>query len=273
MAPGDLFARPAPAGLSCQRWRDRRAAFRPSGELFDTRRADVQPIDEATAKAFVLRHHYSASYPAARFRAGLFTAAGLVGVAVFSVPMNQRTIPHYFDGLAPNDGVELGRLVLLDDVAANAESWFMARSFRLLRAQLGVAGVVSYSDPVARVDAAGALVKPGHVGIVYQALNAAYRGRGAARTLLLARDGRVLSQRTLSKLRGEERGDAYAYAQLRAMGAPERAPFESGAAYVRRALSAGGFRAARHPGNHAYTWWLGERRAAPAVPALPYPKH
>jgi hypothetical protein len=33
------------------------------------------------------------------------------------------------------EAVELGRLVLLDDVPANGESWFIARAFELLRAR------------------------------------------------------------------------------------------------------------------------------------------
>jgi hypothetical protein len=258
---------------SCQRWRDRRAAFRPAGELFDPKRAHVDQIDERTAKAFVLRHHYAASYPAARFRAGLFwkpsscSAAVLAGVAVFSVPMNQRAVPHYFDGLEPNAGVELGRLVLLDDVPANGESYFVARAFRLVRQAIGVQAVLSYSDPVPRISLAGAVVKPGHVGTVYQALNAAYRGRSSARTMLLAADGRAVSHRALSKLRADDRGAGYAYAQLRELGAPARNPLESGAAYVARAIA--GFRTQRHPGNHVYAWRLDGRRPAGG---LPYPK-
>lgn len=260
----------------CQRWRARRASYRPAGEVFDPSRASVHAIDDdSSVKRFVITHHYSASYPAARFRAGLFVKGRfareqLVGVAVFSVPMNQRCVPHYFPGIEPNAGVELGRLVLLDEVAANAESWFSARAFRLVRDELGVSAVVSYSDPHERLDAAGNVVKPGHVGIVYQALNAAYRGRSAARTLLVSADGRTVSQRALSKLRTDDRGAAYAYAQLRSMGAPEREPFESGEAFVRRAAAS--FRSVRHPGNHAYTWWLGSKASAPTVQRMPYPK-
>lgn len=87
---------------SCQRWRNGRARYRPAGEVFETMRAGVHEIDELTAKAFVTGHHYSASYPAARFRAGLFVherlrVERLVGVAVFSVPMSQGVIPHHFD--------------------------------------------------------------------------------------------------------------------------------------------------------------------------------
>jgi hypothetical protein len=262
----------------CQRWRNGRARYRPAGEVFDTARASVQAIDESTAKAFTVAHHYAASYPAARFRAGLFVQGrtsreSLVGVAVFSVPMSQGVIPRWFAGLRPAEGVELGRLVLLDDVASNAESWFVARAFKLLREKFAaVNGVLSYCDPVERVNAAGELVKRGHVGTVYQALNAAYLGRAAPRTMILSRDGRVFSQRALSKLRNGEVGEAYAYQQLRSLGAPERRPFEGGKEFAKRALREGGFRAVRHPGNHTYAWWLGERRARPAWEPMAYPK-
>ena len=102
------------------------------GELFDSRWAAFVPLDETRAKAFVVKHHYSGSYPAARFRAGVvikqpFQPERLYGVGVFSVPMNQAVIPAYFDGLLPNQGVELGRFVLLDELTANAESWALAR--------------------------------------------------------------------------------------------------------------------------------------------------
>ncbi len=263
---------------ACQRWRNGHARYRPAGEVFDQSRATVYEIGEEQAKRFTIEHHYAGSYPAARKRAGLFVKnrfmrEELVGVAVFSVPMSQGVIPHHFPGLDARRGVELGRLVLLDEIAANAESWFVARAFRLVRATLPeVDGVLSYSDPVERVDAAGNLVKPGHIGIVYQALNAVYLGRARGGTMILARDGRIVSRRALSKLRNDECGAAYAYEQLRRMGAPERQPFEDPKAYAERALREGGFRKVRHPGNHTYVWWLGDRRKRPAWQALPYPK-
>lgn len=262
---------------SCQRWRDRRASYRPAGELFDTARAEVQTIYESDAKRFVIRHHYAASYPAARYRVGLFIKRSfhveqLAGVAVFSVPMSPHIIPRYFGGISHLHGVELGRLVLLDEVPANAESWFVARAFRRLRADLPtVDGVLAYSDPLERIAADGSLVKRGHIGTVYQALNASYLGLSRAQSIIIAPDGRIVSRRALSKLRNDECGAAYAYEQLRSMGAPARRPLESGTAYARRAL-AHGFRRERHPGNHTYTWWIGSRRLRPVRDSLSYPK-
>ena len=264
---------------TCQRWRARRDAFRPSAEPIDPRAFGVEPIDERAAKAFVVEHHYSASYPASRLRVGLFRSRSfarpeLVGVAVFSVPMHPTVLPAYVDGLAPSAGIELGRFVLLDDVAGNGETWFLARAFGVLRVELpDVRALLSFSDPVRRTATDGRVVLPGHVGTIYQAHNGRYVGRSKSKTLHVAGDGRVVSARSISKIRNEERGAAYAYRQLVDMGAPARRVGEDPGEYVRRALLEGPFRRVRHPGNHAYLWPIGDARIARAFPpALPYPK-
>ena len=244
----------------CQRWRNRRVSYRPAGEVFDPRWACVEAIDEAAAKTFVLRHHYSGSYPAARFRAGLFIKEPfrkevLSGVGVFSVPMNQKVIPAYFEGLAPNAGVELGRFALIDSVAANGESWSLSRMKKLLcKALPEVRGVIAYCDPLERRDADGNLVKRGHVGTVYRATNSAFRGRSSARTLWLAPSGECLADRMLSKIRLEEVGQGYAMEKLRTLGAPAANFAERGVDYVTRLKSCGWLKPMRHPGNLAFTW-------------------
>ena len=54
----------------CQRWRDRRGSYRPAGEPIDPSRYEVVALDDdARARAFVERHHYSGSLPAAVVRA------------------------------------------------------------------------------------------------------------------------------------------------------------------------------------------------------------
>jgi len=229
------------------------------------------------AKAFVVRHHYSASYPAARFRAGLFRRRDfarpeLVGVIVFSVPMNARTVPRYL-GVEPSEGVELGRLVLLDDVEANGESWAVACAFKLLReAKPEIRAVVSYSDPFPRRTDEGVIVMPGHQGLVYQASNARHLGRSKSETLWRTPDWRIVSRRALSKIRNDETGAAYAYRTLLAMGAPPRRMMEEGADYVTRALSEGPFTRVRHPGNFVYAFGLDKRTRTALPPGLPYPK-
>lgn len=254
----------------CQRWRKGRESYRPRGEPIDTTKYGVEKIDRDTAKEFVVAHHYEHSFPAQRSCHGLFRAgAGLVGVAVFSQPMNVATLPKY---LNPAVGAELGRLVLLDDVPANGESWFLGRCFRALRTRPDdFGGIVSFSDPVQRTSEAGHVVKPGHFGTIYQAFNGRYVGRGKPGTLILDPAGRVVSARGLAKLRNGERGDAAVYARLIAAGAPKRRAGEKATAYVKRALATGPFRRLKHPGNFAYVWSLRDDIEIKLAPK-PYPK-
>lgn len=260
---------------ACQRWRRRRDSYRPAGEPIDPSAYGVEVLDEAPAKVFVVEHHYAASYPAARFRAGLFRARRfsrpeLVGVAVFSVPMQPAAVRRHA-GLEPAAGVELGRFVLLDDVPANGETWFLARAFRLLRAEKpDVRAVLSYSDPLPRTAADGRLVKPGHLGTIYRAFNGRHVGRSSRRVLLLDRDGRAVSGRSLSKIRRGERGAEAAIRSLVAAGAPPRRPHEDGAAYVTRALADGSFRRMPHPGNLAYVWAFDAGARATLPPPVPF---
>lgn len=260
----------------CQRFEQRRERYRPAGEVIDVERYEVEPIEELVAKRFIVSHHYSASYPAACVRAGLYRrtlghARELVGVAVFSVPPQPRALPRW---TGTDDALELGRLVLLHDVPGNGESWFLSGAFRVLTSERpGLRAVLSYSDPMVRRTADGELVTPGHVGVIYQAHNGRYVGRSEARWCWFDRAGRIVSRRALSKVRGDERGAASAYAALVAQGAPERRALEDGAAWVARALVEAPWTRVRHPGNLAYVWPIGsdrKRTAAGFPPALPY---
>lgn len=252
-----------------QRWLGGRACYRPAGETINAREYDVAEIAEADAKAFVTEHHYSRTYPAARFRHGLYRRGELVGVSVFSHPCRDQVLTRVFPGPA-RAAVELGRFVLLDEVPGNGETWFLARCFDLLRAAT-IRGVVSFSDPVPRTAADGRLVFPGHIGTIYQAHNATYTGRGAAGVLHILPDGRAFSRRALQKIRNLESGWVYAARQLEAAGA---APVPSDVDAVPAWLAASlprVTRRLRHPGNHRYAWPL-DRRQAVALERSAYPK-
>ena len=252
-----------------QRWRERESRWAPHHTLFDPTLHEVVEIGERTAKDFVKTHHYSGTYPAARFRAGLYKGDQLMGVAVFSVPCNQRTLMRYVDLENPNQGVELGRLVLLDEAAYNAETWFLSRAFKLMRKAIGARFCLSFSDPVERYTSEGNLVKPGHIGQIYQALNASFYGRASKATMLLLPDGRVINPRTLGKVRREESGIDYAVKQLVQGGAPPPELEESGAAYVERITPL--FKKLRHPGNLSYGWCF-DKHLKEHLNTLPYLK-
>ena len=243
-----------PPGV-CLRWRERRGSYRVAGEVENVSRLTVDPIDRVRAKRFGVREHYSGTFPAERVSVGLFRGIRLVGVAVFAEPAQRRTIPRWAPGARL--GVILSRFVLLDELAANAETWFLARAFRALRRELaGVGAVVSYSDPVLRRSSDGSLVLPGHVGTIYQGFNGRYLGRSGAETETIAPDGTIVDRRGLSKVRNGERSDAHVVDRLVALGAPGPRPFEDPRAYIARALEDGPFRRVRHPGKHVYAWSL-----------------
>ena len=254
----------------CQRWRAGRASYRPAGEPIDPRRYEVAAIDgDATPRAFVKAHHYAASYPAARFRFGLYRRGELAGVAVFSHPCNDAVL-----ACLPGERgerTELGRFVLLDDVPANGESWMLARCFELLRVEAGITGVVSFSDPEPRSTADGRVIFLGHAGTIYQATNATYVGRGAPATQRLLPDGSALHGRALAKLRRRDKGWRYVAKRLEGAGAEPLTDAEDAALWADRWVTEL-TRRRRHAGNHKYLFGLTQaaRRALPA--GLPYPK-
>jgi len=250
------------------RWNKRCSRFVPRDTSFNPSRCEVVPLPEADAKRFIESAHYSRSYPAARFRCGImvkpaFGAEYLGGVAVFSVPMQGRVITKYLGVGVENQGVELGRLVLQDtpELGFNAETFFLSRSFKLLRRAIpSLEGVVSFADPLPRYAEDGiTVVKPGHAGVCYRAFSGAYKGRSSKRKLIVSRSGQVVSERALSKIRNGESGEQYASKQLITMGAPVRAPFEDGRDYVDRALLEGGFNRVAQPGNYVFSWNFARR--------------
>lgn len=259
-----------------QRWRGKRASYRPAGEVIDPRHYEVAAVGNDAARAFVLAHHYSASYPAARERFGLYRGGELVGVAVFSEPGQRKVL----DALPcePAAAVELGRFVLLDDVPGNGESWFLARAIDQLRAE-GYEGIVTHADPEPRTTAAGDVVMPGHRGVIYQAASAVYTGRTLPRSVWLLADGTIYSEQMLSKLRRQIRGWETAAAKLVAYGAAPWDGVEPTRAWALRELRRIG-RQHRHRGNHRYLIPVSRacRRALPAhiasrgLQQLPYPR-
>jgi hypothetical protein len=160
--------------------------------------------------------------------------------------------------VAPDEGPELGRFVLLDDVPFNGESWALARIFDALRTvRPRWRAIVSKADPL-RIDdpLTGRVVKPEHWGQIYQASNAAYVGASRPRTVWIGTGNHVFSERVLCKIRSNERGAAGAARRLVALGVPPRHPGEDPGAWLDRVLRHPLFRTARHPGTLTYVFGL-----------------
>lgn len=254
---------------SCQRFTRRRQGWRPAGEVIDTHQYFVEPIpDDTTAKRFVLEHHYEGTYPAARFRYGLFHVVnGLVGVAVFSQPWphvsSSAGIPFHV-----SEVLELSRFVLLDEVPANGESWFIGQVFHDLRDRR-LAAVLSFSDPCPRTAADGETVFRGHLGTIYQATNGRYVGLSKGRLVHLLPDGKVLSDRVMTKIRRQQKGWRYGVELLRSHGAPEpRGSLHQWLVTWRERLC----RKLRHPGNYRYVWALQRKLECWMPDGAAYPK-
>jgi hypothetical protein len=263
-----------------QRWRDRRCRWIPNATEIDPERLSVDVISTRhQAAPFVRTNHYTASMPVARLSVGLFangkgSRSELVGVCVFSHPVNDASVPKSAGLTDPRTACDLGRLVIDDSQGGNAETFLIARAFRLLRREKPeILSVISYADPVRRVDAQGRLVLPGHCGLVYCAAGSQYSGRSSPRTDLILPDGQPISSRAISKIRNAESGQRYAMETLLDAGARPLRPGEDRAYWLGDLERTGFLRRRRHPGCHTFLFPLTKaaRIAARKVPSLPYP--
>jgi hypothetical protein len=243
-----------------QRWtRDKRDVYRERGEGFDAGRYDVELIGQAAAKKFIVGKHYLATYPSAQLNVGLFGMGGeLVGVATFSVPQHPRTIPKR-TGVPTDEGSELGRFMLLDDVPYLGETWFLAKAMVIAKEERPEwRAIVSFADPVSRRSTKGKLITPGHIGTIYQAFNMRFVGRSKPRTMLLNAKGfETLVPRALSKIRAKDKGwEGNVRRLVKGTGfAPPKNTSELGLrAWVDTVEEA--LRRVPHPGNIAYSYAL-----------------
>ena len=270
----------------CQRWRDKSESYRPAGEPINVHRdgyyAEIVP--KKVGKEFVQKHHYSGTYPATRLQVGLYRGSEegneLCGVAAFGVPMSNSVFARYINKATIHDSIELSRFVLLDDVPANGETWFLGQCFgksgALLKDALNnISSVLAFSDPVKRTTLEGNTVMPGHIGTIYQAHNGQYLGRSHPKKMVLTENGKSVNKRMLSKLRNKESGQQYARKWFEQHTGQVQLPSESNERYIKRTIA--NLRTVKHPGNHAYVWAIGDKRERKETetrfkPSLLYPK-
>lgn len=234
-----------------------------------------------------------------------FPYSELVGVAAFSVPMAESVIPKWTGLPSPSaariqeavkvteaaariadprlrsqairdaqasalHGLELGRFIMLPDVPGNGESWFLSRALHILKHERPTCGaVISASDPLVRRYADGSVRCPGHVGVIYQALNGQHVGYTGSHYIHLDRQMRTISARAISKVKAQDQGAAYSERQLVDAGCDPRRPGEDPADWLERVLPA--LPRVKHPGCIMYRWALG-KVALNTLPPLPYPR-
>jgi len=157
--------------------------------LLDTYR--VAKADTASSKAFVKQHHYSGGIHNGPMTYGLYRLSDneLVGVCAFATPSSEAVCASVFGGEYKRSVTELHRLVLLDDVPHNAESFFISRALKLLRDDRpNYSAVLSFADTT-----------EGHLGTIYQATNALYLGTTSPTTFFVDEDGRLRHPRQNGK--------------------------------------------------------------------------
>ncbi|GIF74153.1 Mom family adenine methylcarbamoylation protein [Asanoa siamensis] len=209
-------------------------------ERFSPRGYEVQPIAEAVAKPFVTSRHYLRSYPAAVHQFGLFRHGELIGVAVYGNPAQDKVLTNPLPDLEPyTQSLVLQRLVL-GPTEGNAETWTLGQCRALLLDE-GLHAVITFADPAW-----------GHVGIIYQAFNCIYLGTSKTTTTIWLPDGTCLDERTMQKIRAQERGHAAAERRLVSFGARPMRAGEKPHEWLRQALLDVKVTRRRTPGKHRY---------------------
>jgi hypothetical protein len=141
----------------------------------------VQKINSSVGKEFVKEHHYSHGIHNGPMCYGLFDGLDLVGVCAFATPCSENVCASIFGIEYKRSVTELHRLVLLDRIPKNAESWFIVRALKQLKIDRPYYNaVISFADAT-----------QGHIGVIYQATNALYTGMSGKATFYLDETNRL----------------------------------------------------------------------------------
>ena len=128
---------------------------------------EVRTIDLSVARDLVEKHHYAkGGSNTATYRHGLFRADSgeCFGVAWWLPPT--RVAAESVNRMGWRRVVALSRLVIHPDVPANACSFLLGKSIKLIRQEGRFDSLVTYADEAM-----------GHTGQIYRATNWEYKGR------------------------------------------------------------------------------------------------
>lgn len=127
----------------------------------------VERIPGGVGKAFIRRYHYSRSCHNGPMTWGLYRGNKLVGVCAFATPCSEKVRASIFGSDGKDRVTELHRLVVTErNRPNNLTSWFTSRAMKgLVDERPNYDIVISFADET-----------EGHLGIIYQALNAIYCG-------------------------------------------------------------------------------------------------
>ena len=146
----------------------------------------IKSVPRKEIKDFVERNHYSHNINGLKISTctGLYIQNQLVGACVFG-RLSTTAWKKFSD--SENKVMELRRVVLIDELPKNSESYFIRRSIKIMRKENPeVEILVSYADP-----------EYGHNGIIYQALNFLYIGDTPQDKILITPEGKRYHSRAM----------------------------------------------------------------------------
>lgn len=149
----------------------------------------VKLIEQKIAKPFIIKNHYSHTYPAGCANLGVFSGEELIGVIVFGLSCQAKMASSIVPILRQSDYYELQRLFVKDCTRTGFESWFIGKSISWLKVNRpNIVMLVSFSDPY-----------HDHTGTVYQATNWIFTGANKGGKVHLDKEGKLVHARTIAK--------------------------------------------------------------------------
>lgn len=166
--------------------------MKPAGAVLRRTDYTIADIPQATARQLVEAHHYARGGPnTGVFRHGLFhrdDPETALGVAWWLPPT--RVAAESVAGDEWRRVLSLTRLVIAPEVPANAATFLLAASTRIIRRDDRWAALVTYADE-----------GQGHAGTIYRAAGWEYVGTSRGDAVWTDRDGRQVSRKSASKSR------------------------------------------------------------------------
>lgn len=148
--------------------------------LVETERISVRRINKNVAKSMIEKCHYTHAMSSCNYALGVFyrqtdnhrffegVQEKLIGCLTYGHPVGSRAVKSISEELQSYEVLELTRLFIFDGFGKNIESYVISQSFRWLRSNAPeIKILISYADP-----------EQNHLGLIYQATNWMYQGRG-----------------------------------------------------------------------------------------------
>ena len=154
----------------------------------------VEEVPRKSIVKFIEKHHYSHNVNGVQslYHYGLFTEGNfglpkMIGAMMYAHPSMPATAAKY-NPINPDKCLELRRLVCIDDTPKNTESYFIGKTFKLLKQTTDKEVIVSFADQ-----------HHGHTGVIYKATNFDYLGETSKGRILMV-DGKEMHSRSLNQL-------------------------------------------------------------------------